>query len=95
VAPTTSTRPRVPLRVLVRAPGVGPRELTKRFTGYSVAILGPANKEDWEGLWRDGDLEGFAWVSESLQVNDAIADLRTFPEIIDARISARDVFKPK
>jgi hypothetical protein len=71
-----------------------PHQLRKRFPGYAVAIIGPAKKEDWEGLCEDGDLEGFAWVSESVQVNEAIADLRTFPEVIDVRVSARDVFKP-
>ena len=87
----TATRRRVPLRILVRAPGIDPRSLAGRFAGYSVAILGFARMEDWGGLWRDGDLEGFVWVSSSLQVNDAIEDLRTFSEIVDARIAPRDV----
>jgi hypothetical protein len=94
VAGPIATRPRVPLRILVRAPGAEPDQLRRRFPGYAIAIIGPAKKEDWAGLWEDGDFEGFAWVSESVQVNEAIADLRTFAEIVDVRVSARDVFKP-
>jgi hypothetical protein len=86
-----STNRRIPLRVLLRAPGVPAAELSSRFPGYSVAVLGEAKKEEWDGLWRDGDVEGFAWVSSAMHVNEAIADLRTFPEVVDARISAGDV----
>jgi hypothetical protein len=92
VQPQTSpTRRRVPLRVLLRAPGVAPHALARRFEGYKVVILGFARTEDWAGLWRDGDLEGFVWVSPSLQVNGAIEDLRSFAEVVDARIAPRDV----
>ncbi len=56
-----------------------------------MVVLGFAQAEDWAGLWRDGDLEGFVWASPSLQVNDAIEDLRGFAEVVDVRIAPRDV----
>ncbi len=86
-----ATRRRVPLRVLLRAPGVEASRLSDRFDGYRVIVLGFAKREDWDGVWRDGDLEALAWVSSAVRVNDAIEDLRTFPEIVDVRISPRDV----
>jgi hypothetical protein len=89
--PAIATRRRVPLRILVRAPGVAVSELATSFEGYKVVILGFAKTEDWDGLWQDGDLEGFVWVSASVHINDAIEDLRSFWEIVDARISPRDV----
>jgi hypothetical protein len=92
VVPQTSpTRRRVPLRLLLRAPGVPPHVLARHFQGYKVVILGFARTEDWAGLWRDGDMEGFVWVSPSLQVNDAIEDLRGFAEVVDVRLAPRDV----
>ncbi len=92
VVPQTSpTRRRAPLRLLLRAPGVTPHTLARHFQGYKVVILGFARPEDWAGLWRDGDLEGFVWVSPSLHVHDAIEDLRGFAEVVDARIAPRDV----
>jgi hypothetical protein len=85
-----STRPRVPLRVLVRVIGANVQSLAVRFADFKVAVLGDAKREKWEGQWRAGDLEAIAWVPAS-EVNATIATLRTFPEIVDARISMRDV----
>jgi hypothetical protein len=65
--------------------------LARRFPGYSVAILGDADEKAWGGLWRKGDIEGLAWVPRSLQVTEAIEDLRTFDEIVDARLDVGDV----
>ena len=85
-----STRPRVPLRVLVRVLGANMNDLARRFTEFKVAILGDAKREKWESLWRQGDLEAIAWVPAS-EVNASLVKLRAFPEIVDARISMRDV----
>jgi hypothetical protein len=85
-----TTRPRVPLRILLRVAGGDVRDLARRFAAYRVVILGEAKKAYWDALWHAGDLEAFAWSSTS-EVNDTIAGLRTFPEIVEARISMRDV----
>jgi hypothetical protein len=85
-----TTRPRVPLRILLRVAGDDMRDLAKRFAAHRVVILGEAKRTYWDPLWHAGDLEAFAWVSTS-EVNDTIALLRTFPEIVETRISMRDV----
>jgi hypothetical protein len=85
-----ATRRRVPLRVLVRVLGANMQDLAARFASFKVALLGEARREKWENHWRAGDLEAIAWVPAS-EVNASIATLRTFPEIVDARISMRDV----
>ena len=85
-----STRRRVPLRVLLRVISGDMHDLALRLTEFRVAVLGDAKREKWEGLWRAGDLEAIAWVPAS-EVNASLAQLRTFPEIVDARISMRDV----
>jgi hypothetical protein len=87
---TCATRRRVPLRLLLRAPGIELSALGGRFQGYRVVILGFARPEDWDGIWRDGDIEGFVWLSPSLQLGDAIDDLRGFSDVVDVRISPRD-----
>jgi hypothetical protein len=85
-----STRRRVPLRVLLRVVGANIHDLAARFAEFKVAVLGEAKREKWEGLWRVGDLEAIAWVPAS-EVNASLAKLRTFPEIVEARVSMRDV----
>jgi hypothetical protein len=86
-----TTRPRVPLRILIRfREGADVRDLARRFAAYRAVILGEAKKDYWKSLWLAGDLEGFAWV-QTTEVNDAMAGLRTFPEIVEVRISMRDV----
>lgn len=85
-----TTHPRVPLRILLRVEESGIRDLARRFAAYRAVILGEAKKDYWESLWHLGDLEAFAWV-KTTEVNDAIAGLRTFPEIVEVRISMRDV----
>jgi hypothetical protein len=85
-----ATRRRVPLRVLVRVLGANMQELAARISTFKVAILGDAKPDKWESHWRAGDLEAIAWVPAS-EVNASIEKLRTFPEIVEARISMRDV----
>jgi hypothetical protein len=85
-----TTHPRVPLRILLRVKESGVQELAKRFLAYRAVILGEAKKDYWESLWHLGDLEAFAWV-KTTDVNEAIAGLREFPEIVDVRVSMRDV----
>ena len=93
--PAVDTRRRVPLRVLLRAPGVAPGELATRFEGYRVVILGFAKVEEWGGLSEESDLEALVWATTGVDVNDMIEDLRSFAEVVDARISARDVVPPR
>jgi hypothetical protein len=90
VNPVHTTRPRVPLRILLRVASVDVRDLAKRFAAYRVVILGEAKQDFWKTLWHAGDLEALAWVTTS-EVNDTMAGLRTFPEIVETRISMRDV----
>jgi hypothetical protein len=85
-----TTRPRVPLRILVRVSPFDLAALGERLVAYKVVILGAAKKEYWNALWRAGDLEAFAWVNRS-EVNLAIDALRSVPEVVEARISMRDV----
>jgi hypothetical protein len=85
-----TTRPRVPLRILLRVGYGDVRDLAKRFAAYRVVILGEAKKAYWDTLWHAGDLEALAWVTMP-EVNDTIAGLRTFPEVVETRISMRDV----
>ena len=66
------------------------RSLAQRFAAHRVVLLGEAKRTYWDPLWRAGDLEAFAWVSTT-EVNDTIAALRSFPEIVETRISMRDV----
>ena len=73
-----STRPRVPLRILLRVIGANMHDLAVRFAAFKVAVLGDAKREKWEGLWRPGDLEAIAWVPAS-EVNASLANLRAFP----------------
>ena len=86
-----STRPRVPLRVLLRVSSTDAADdLATRFLELKVAVLGEAKKERWQELWQAGDLEAIAWVP-AIEVNASIARLRSFPETVDARVSMRDV----
>jgi hypothetical protein len=85
-----TTRPRVPLRILLRVAPAAVPDLALRLAAYKVVILGDAKLEYWKMLWRDGDLEAFAWVNTS-DVNLAIDGLRSVQEVVEARISMRDV----
>ena len=88
LAPPTTRR--VAIRVLIRVPSIDPALLARRFPGYKVAILGDAKEKEWIGHWRQGDVEGLAWVPTSLQANAAPGDLLAFPEIVDARLDVDD-----
>jgi len=85
-----TTRPRVPLRILLRVETGDVPDLAKRLATYRVVLLGEAKKDYWKTLWHVGDLEAFAWVTTT-EVNDAIACLRGFHEVVEARVSMRDV----
>jgi hypothetical protein len=85
-----TTRPRVPLRILLRVAPVDVPALGARLEAYKVVILGEAKREYWKALWHAGDLEAFAWVSTA-DVNLAIDALRSVREVVEARISMRDV----
>jgi hypothetical protein len=85
-----TTRPRVPLRILLRVAPAAVPDLAARLAAYKVVILGEAKREYWNALWREGDMEAFAWVATS-DVNLAIDGLRGVREVVEARISMRDV----
>jgi hypothetical protein len=89
LAKLKATTRRTAVRMLIRAPNLGPKPLAKRFPGYKVAILGDASQADWTG-WQKGDVEGLAWVPSSLQVEEALDDLRTFEEVADVRLDASE-----
>ena len=88
-----TTRPRVPLRILVRVSPFDLAALGERLVAYKVVILGAAKKEYWNALWRAGDLEAFAWVNRS-EVNLAIDALRSVPEVVEVKVLAQEVSAP-
>jgi hypothetical protein len=84
-----TTRPRVPLRILLRVGEVDVPDIARRFATYRAVILGEAKKAYWDSLWRAGDLEALAWV-QTTDVNDSIAGLRSIPQVVEVRITMRD-----
>ena len=60
------------------------------INGDAVIPVGPAPQETWGDRWRQGDEEAMVWVPAP-RVNEALSELRENPQIVDVRVSMRDV----